>query len=50
MVIHPRPGPIWWVDPEIMYAEDSTPTSEELEAMKSKLQIALSKVEEKYAN
>lgn len=46
----PKPGPIWWVDPEIMYADDSAPTSEELEAMKSKLQIALSKVEEKYSN
>jgi diadenosine tetraphosphate (Ap4A) HIT family hydrolase len=40
----PTPGPIWWVKPEIMYADDTAPTPEDLATMKSELNTALETV------
>ncbi|WP_155286152.1 HIT family protein [Lacticaseibacillus zhaodongensis] len=44
----PKPGPIWWVDPKIMYADATAPSAAKLTELKSQLQAALSEIEEKY--
>ncbi|WP_461218033.1 HIT family protein [Lapidilactobacillus salsurivasis] len=45
----PKPGPIWWVDPAVMYADEAAPTTAALAEMKSNLQKALATVAAKYA-
>jgi diadenosine tetraphosphate (Ap4A) HIT family hydrolase len=40
----PVKGPVWWVDRNLMYAEEVRPSEDELEKMKSKLYIELEKL------
>lgn len=44
----PQPGPIWWVDPAIMYADDTTPAPNDLLEMKINLNHAIDEVLKKY--
>ncbi|WP_353989977.1 HIT family protein [Pediococcus argentinicus] len=44
----PQPGPIWWVDPEVMYADDTAPDAVELENAKLQLNDVLNEVIAKY--
>ncbi|BDR57351.1 HIT family protein [Xylocopilactobacillus apis] len=37
-------GPVWWLNPEIMYAEDNEPNDDELSEMKNQLNLALDEV------
>ncbi len=43
-----QPGPVWWTDPTIMYADDATPTATELEASKQALRDAIQAVLSRY--
>ncbi|VDG20686.1 HIT family protein [Lactiplantibacillus mudanjiangensis] len=44
----PKPGPVWWVDPAIMYADTATPNATELATAKAALNQALDHVLAKY--
>ncbi|WP_338231391.1 HIT family protein [Companilactobacillus muriivasis] len=46
----PKPGPIWWVDPEVMYADSTAPSSEDLLEMKKDLNKAIDDVMNKYTS
>lgn len=46
----PKPGPIWWVDPAIVYADETAPSDEELKTIKKKLNIAIDNVIYKYTH
>lgn len=37
-------GPVWWLDREIMYADDKRPSDDEVESLKSKLLSELDKL------
>ncbi|WP_099221802.1 HIT family protein [Listeria costaricensis] len=40
----PIKGPVWWLDPEVMYSDDVRPTPLELEHMKQRLNHSLDKL------
>lgn len=44
----PKPGPVWWVAPEIMYADEAAPTPTALADMKARLGVAIDAVVNKY--
>ncbi|WEV51839.1 HIT family protein [Lactobacillus sp. ESL0731] len=44
----PRPGPVWWVNPEVMYSLEAQPNSEQLQVLKMALQTSLDEVLSKY--
>ncbi|KRN97682.1 hypothetical protein IV54_GL001258 [Levilactobacillus paucivorans] len=45
----PQPGPIWWVDPAIMYADNTAPAPDDLLTMKKDLNQALDEILQKYS-
>ncbi|MDF7672218.1 HIT family protein [Lactobacillus sp. ESL0701] len=40
----PKPGPVWWVDPQVMYSPEAQVNSEQLRVLKKKLQTSLDEV------
>lgn len=44
----PQPGPVWWVDPAIMYADDTAPSPADLQKMKTALNTEIDVVMAKY--
>lgn len=40
----PRPGPVWWVDPAVMYADETAPTPSQLVDAKRSLATAIQQV------
>jgi diadenosine tetraphosphate (Ap4A) HIT family hydrolase len=44
----PQPGPVWWVAPEVMYADETAPAAADLAQMKADLNHALDGVLSKY--
>ncbi|MCF6166275.1 Hit Family Protein [Furfurilactobacillus rossiae] len=38
------PGPVWWLDRNVMFSDDNRPTPEELDEMKQTLKATLTKV------
>ncbi|WP_125705697.1 HIT family protein [Lacticaseibacillus daqingensis] len=44
----PNPGPVWWVAPEVMFADDYDPDAQQLAALRQRLGDALDDVVTKY--
>lgn len=43
-----KPGPVWWTDPAVMYADEAAPNPEQLQTSKDALRTALEAVMTKY--